>query len=799
MRYPLLFSFFITTLISLTLPIHAEEPYYPLQESKALAQYTIGIITDGSNKSSTEMAELFRREIEKVASDEYSIKFPKKYLLQNHTTPAGINRNIDSLLNSPEVDLIITLGTVGSTEALKRTTPAKPIIAPFVFDVTLQKAPGNEFGSGVNNLTYIALGSSVNSSVNTFRKIIPFTRLAILMDAHDLNGIEAVNKLAPRIANEHTIDVVTIPVNTAAEKAIQKIPTNTEAVMVGPLWQMGTKDIKLLSKYLIQRKLPSFSLWNFEYVKNGLLATTMPENTGEHLARRVAVTVQEILLGEEVASIPVSFSKTQKLAFNMETARAIDIYPSLDAMTGSILLNEQRKDIQRRLNLQNAVQEALIANLDLIVAEKEVTAGTYAVGEARSTLFPQVGIGAVGRTIDNDRASVGSGMTPENALIGRATASQQIYSEKSWSGYSVEKYRQTGREFNRDTTRLDIILESSSAYLNVLRQKTIEQLQKENMALTLANLERAQIRLSTGVAGPDELYRWQTEFANARQVVLRAESSTFNAMQSLNRILHRPLQEAFIAEETDLSDPLLITGDQLFYQLMHNPRYLMTFNSFALSEGVAISPELQFLDSQIAAQERIITRSKREFWLPDFTVEGNVDQLLSNSGDGKRNEDTSGLDDTEWAVGVYARLPLFEGGKKSSTLGRNKEQLVQLKTQRQATEERISQRILFSLNNTRASYPSINLSREAADAASRNLKLVTDSYVQGIKSIIDLLDAQNQALNADLDAANAVYNFLIDLMGVQRAIGNFIVFLPQKEQEQWMNKAKEYLQLQATN
>jgi len=57
------------------------------------------------------------------------------------------------------------------------------------------------------------------------------------------------------------------------------------------------------------------------------------------------------------------------------------------------------------------------------------------------------------------------------------------------------------------------------------------------------------------------------------------------------------------------------------------------------------------------------------------------------------------------------------------------------------------------------------------------MKFIT--YVEGIKSIIDLLDAQNQALSADLDAANAVYNFLIDFMGVERVIGEFVTFMPE--------------------
>jgi outer membrane protein TolC len=274
-----------------------------------------------------------------------------------------------------------------------------------------------------------------------------------------------------------------------------------------------------------------------------------------------------------------------------------------------------------------------------------------------------------------------------------------------------------------------------------------------------------------------------------------AESATFDAQQALNRIINRPLQEEFIAEETDLSDPLTMGGDRLFYDLIHNPLYFREFRNFVVQEGLAAAPELKAFDAAIAAQERTIVGARRDYWLPDFTVEGDVQQYFSDSGAGTRDTSVTGLDDTDWQVGVFARLPLFEGGRKSATLGRNREELLQLQTSRNNSENLINQRILRALNDTRASYPSIKLSRDALDAAKNNLQLVTDSYVQGIKSIIDLLDAQNQALNAELAAANAVYDFLIDLMNLQRSMGNFITFMPTEAKEEWMNRFKDYAKI----
>jgi len=767
---------------------------YDGEEATSLTRFKIGILTDGPMIGRPDLAKVFQDEIVRMAEGEFSVIFPESMVVQANSTRESINRQLDLLLANPETDMILTLGTIGSTEAIKRSTLNKPVIAPFVFDAEWQKAPLKDGSSGIDNLYYVDLRTPIDQELIDFRKLVPFEKLGLLLDERDINGVPAFQKLASYLANEHSVFVQLVPVKNSVELTISQLNPDIRAVMVGPLWQFPEDQLKVLSEEFIKRKIAAFSIANYDYIEQGFFASTMPEKALEQLARQVAINVQEILLGEEPKNLPVAFSKSQKLAINMATARAIGVYPSLEYMTGALLINEERKDIGRKLTLQQAVAEAVAANLDLMVARSQVTAGSYSVDEAKSRLLPQLFLGAGARAIDDDRAALGNGTAPEETFSGSISGAVEIYSESSWAGYTVEKLLQEGREYDRDRIELDIIFEASTAYLDVLRQNTIERIQKDNMRLTQANLDRAQIRLSSGAAGPDELYRWENQFANDRQVVLKAESASRDVMQRLNRILNRPLNEDFVAEETDLSDPLLIGGDNLYYELIHNPLNFQKFIEFALEKGLELSPELQIFDTAIAAQRRLLTQAKREFYVPTVTLEGDLSHLFADGGEGIRNEELTGLDDTDWQVGVFATIPLYEGGRRSAALSRNHEELIQLEIEKKATEERVAQRILQALNNTRASYPSINLSRDAVDAARRNLQLITDSYVEGIKSVIDLLDAQNQALNAELGAANAVYNFLIDLMGVQRNIGIFTVFLPVEERQQWVERVKQYLQ-----
>jgi outer membrane protein TolC len=137
-------------------------------------------------------------------------------------------------------------------------------------------------------------------------------------------------------------------------------------------------------------------------------------------------------------------------------------------------------------------------------------------------------------------------------------------------------------------------------------------------------------------------------------------------------------------------------------------------------------------------------------------------------------------------------FPLFEGGSKFAARQEAAEQLARLRLQRQALEERIEQRVRSALHWLGTSHAAIHQARLAAEAAGKSLNVVEDAYSQGVVSIVDLLDAQNAALVTDLAAANAVYDFLINLMAFERAAGQFAFFMSQEDQESLLQRASDY-------
>lgn len=772
-------------------------PILLLSTGNALAArktFTIGVVTDGPLARYQDVVTIYQKEITAMASSEFDVKFPASKKLDGGWTLQGVNQAIDRLLADPQVDFVITLGEVATHEVCQRRNLPKPVIAPFVIDAEVQQLPIKGDASGVKNLSYINTYRSFDQAIKRFQEVVPFKRLAALVDTFATESIPSLQRLVGPIARKAQIRIEVIRVTDSAEKALERIPPGVDAVMTTALPRLSSAEFKALTDGLIDRRLPSMSVTDYEEVEDGILFTTVPSSSKQQLARNVAINTYEVLRGEPAGGLSTAFSEESVLTLNMATARAIGIHPGWRILTEAELLNEEPGDRDQKITLFEAVREALVANLDLAAAGQNVTAGEQSVKERRSGLLPQIGISSQARVIDKDRAENSFGLNPEQLWTGTAAASQLIYSEKTWAGYEIEKHLQNARVEELATIKLDLMQLAATAYLNVLRVKSIERIQKDNLKLTRANLERARVRQSTGVAGPEEVYRWENQIANSRQLVLLAESTTLDAINAVNRILNRPLQAPFSPEEIDFKDPLTAIGSSRPKSYLANEKALYEMRDFMIKEGLAASPEIKQLEAAIEARERSLTAAKRDFWLPTFELAGDVTEEFNRSGAGKDRPLGAEVDSTSWAAGVSGSIPIFTSGGKTATLSRTREELAGLKYQRNSTEQRVEERIYNAVHLVRASYPRIELSRDAARAAQLNLELITDKYIRGTKSIIDLIDAQNQALTADQQAVNAVYDFLIDMMAVQRSISRFLFYESKEAQDEWYERLDNFIQ-----
>lgn len=791
-RVPMLSLLFLAaSLLGGSVAVHAQ----------TRSQVTIGIVTDGPWRRRAELVDLQRAEILDLLSSDFDVRLPAKEYLEADWTLAGVAAALDSALADPEIDIVVTLGAIGSHVAAKRAELAKPVIAPVIINAELQEVPSAGVGSGVQNLAYIALPEG--GDIEAFLEVVPFRRLALLVNGPLADAVPQLTEKAGAMTAALGLEPVVIRVDESVEATLAELDrSDVEAVYVLPHPQLDPGQWDRLVEALIDRRLPSFSWFGYDEVVSGILAGRRPERFPQRIARRVAINIQRILLGEDPATLPTGFAARGRLAINMATARSIGVYPPWKVYTEAELIDDEVRPAQRQLTLERAVQEAIDVNLGLAAQYRSVAAGAEEINLARSILLPQVDVSADYRVIDEDRAAASFGAQPQRALTGSANLTQVVFDEPAWANLSVRRSVQRAREEDAEGVRLDVALEAAVAYLNLLKAQTFERIERDNLNVTRENLELAEIRESVGTAGAGEVYRWQSQLANNRQAVVDANTGRNLAEIELNRILNRPLEESFGTQETDLSDPTLLSGQERLYGYIDNPWSFRVFRRFMAEEALATSPELAAFDAAIEAQRRALSSRRRAFYLPSLALVAGVTNIFDTSGAG--GQPPPGLpdgsfsfptvDDVAWSVGVRLSYPLFTGASRFAEKGRATQTLAQLDLERGATAQRVEQRMRSALHQMGASLANIDLSRDAAEAAGNNIRLVRDAYSRGVASIVELLDAQNAARVAELLAATAIYDFLIDLMKVERAANEFDFFISAEQREDYFDRLDTYFE-----
>jgi outer membrane protein TolC len=537
--------------------------------------------------------------------------------------------------------------------------------------------------------------------------------------------------------------------------------------------------------------MPSFALVSPRDVELGLLATAAPSADVRQIGRRVALQIQDTLLGAKPEDLPVRRELQLQLALNMATARAIGLSPPFEVLNRAVIFHRDVEPGARPLTLQQVVEESVRVNLDLQSEDRVVAAGRQDVFIALSTLLPQASAATSYTWIDRDRA-VGRA---ERATGAALRAEQVIFEEGLLADLSVSRSSQLAREAFREQVRQDVVQATATAYLTVLRAAATERIRRENLRVTRANLELARTRRRIGAAAATEVYRWESQEANDARDLVLAEADRQIAKLELNRILDRPLEETFTTEDVRPADLTYTFSHPRVQPFLETPARFRLVRDYLVLRGLERAPELSELDAEIRAQERRRESSRRAFYLPSVRAEGELEHFLDESGAGAGERLG---DDTEWRVGVEASIPLVTGGRRLAESRQALENLRRLRIDRRAESKRVEDRVRSAATQASASLSAIDLTRRASDAARSNLDLVTESYARGAIDILDLLDAQGTAFTAEQEAASAVYDHMIDLLDLQRATGEFEFFQTPAERDEAMRELERYLQSHAS-
>ena len=750
--------------------------------------FRIMMVADGESQLFAERQRMLKTEILELMKEDASVVFvePKT------TTDWTLERAEAALkegLADRSVHMIIVSGTMTGVAVGRLPKLSKPVLIPYAAP-KLQGLPQDGNRSGRRNLAYIAGLLNFEREIKQLRDIVRFDRMTLIVGEEVVEHLDAPEQPV-QLASQHLgIETRLVVAGGSAQETLDAIPEDTEAIYIGPVFKWSDDEMQLLVDGINAQDLPSYAGGGVKWVERGALATMETEEDEIRRMRRAAIFVQRIYMGEPAGSFPISFEQRPVLVINMATAKAIGTWPRFAVMAEARMINDQSGTRGPLITLESAMRDAVLANLDLMAQGLEIDASYEGIKVSRGNWLPQAG--ADGNFLINDPAVSSSFGQAERQFTWGISGSQLLYSPRGHADLRFRRDTYWSTEHDYIAARLDTMLESGEAYLNVLRAKNTERVNRDNLKLTRKNLSLAETRNTIGVAGREEVFRWQTQIAESRSSVIGASATRNRAEIDLNRILNRPLEAPFRVPPPEDVRAVTPGSDPRLTKYLQDPWSFKVFREFMAKEALLNSPEIRSIDSTISSRDELLKGERRQLGIPDIAVIGGFTHIPYVGGEGAEQPPTvegfPGRQTFTWNVGAQATLTLFDGTSNYARIRRTFRELDRLHTDRAVIAQRLEQNVRAALHQAGFSYANIDLTSDAAEASARNLELVTDLYQRGAADIIQLVDAQNQALGAALAAANALYDFLIDALRVQRAAGAFSLEGTQEDRDDFIKR-----------
>ena len=776
MRYILSFllSFFITTLT--------------FSQDKT---FRIGFLLD---KNSVEINELLKElsdEISAIVGEDAVLEFPEVSKLVNNFDSSTALNNYNVLVEN-NTDIIIAFGVVNNAVISKIGTYQKPTI---VFGALSEELLTDEsLVSNITNYTSIVTSQSYTEDIKLLQKLASPKTIGVVVEKAFMDNLPIASTFND-ISKDLNIEIKLIPFDSLSD--ITSSLDNIDAVYLAGGFYLSDSEMQELANVFIEKRLPSFTSNPVKDVINGILATSHDKSELNQFFRRIALTVESILNGNALATLSTKLEAKGTLTVNYNTAEKIGLPLKYSLIASTSFVGNPKEIVaDKTYTLVSVMQEAITENLELQTIDKDISLTKKDLELAKSDYLPNITAGVTGTYVDPQLAEVSNGQSPEITTSGNVTLQQTIFSEAANANISIQKSLTDAQQENYNSEALNTVFNTATAYFTALILKANLSIQNQNLELTKYNLKIATENYEAGQAGKSDVLRFKSEMAQNTQQMVEAINKLEQGYYVLNQLLNNPIDTKIDVEEAELKKGVFSNYNyEQLGQFLDDPTLRFPFIKFLVQEAINNAPELKALDYNVKATERSERLYGAGRFLPTFALQGQYNYEFSRSGTG--SSFPSGfpvIPDGYYTVGLNVSLPIFNQNRQNI----NKQIATLQKEQLEISRDNITLNIEKNINDAVLQLinqiSNIQLSKVFEDTAKEALDLTQTSYANGAVNIVQLLDAQNNYLQAQLASANATYNYLQSSMQLERSLGLFFLLQDESERTAFIQRFLEFTQ-----
>ncbi len=407
----------------------------------------------------------------------------------------------------------------------------------------------------------------------------------------------------------------------------------------------------------------------------------------------------------------------------------------------------------RLLTLEDCLKIASEKNLDI---QKAKEYATYVHGkylEERAAALPQFGVNAgVSHAKDESSKALYGAVFSQSVRTIDLTVSQPLY---TWGKVSAAiKAAEVGLKTAEQQLRLfrqAAFRDVSIAFYDVLLSKELYRLAQENLAQKERHFLEAKRKLEAGVATDYDLLAAEVELENARPELIRSANAIKTGIERLKILLG-----AGQNEEIDVAGR----------RIEAKPDEPSNFEQ-SLRIAMEKRPELADQRLRIAIHEQLVSIAAADD-KPRLDLKGSAGWRRLEMSDAGADRISDG---TAWDIGVYLTFPFFDGMRSKGRAIQAESDMRSSQLEEQKLKDSIALELKTAYFALAEATEIITAMSGTVRQAKRLLEMSEKGFEYGVKTRLEVDDAQTNLLRAESNLARAARDYLVAEVNLEWAMG----------------------------
>jgi outer membrane protein TolC len=414
------------------------------------------------------------------------------------------------------------------------------------------------------------------------------------------------------------------------------------------------------------------------------------------------------------------------------------------------------KPFSGKLSLREAVARGLEYNLGTEGLTQAMRQARGQARVARSSLLPNLN-GYLREAVETENlAALGlrihvpipgfsfpTIVGPFNYYDLRATLTQTVADLTALNNYrSAQELVKANEAALRDARDL-VVLAASGAYLQVMAAEARVRSAQAQIDTAQALFKQTQDRRAVGLNPQIDVNRSQVQLQTQQQRLMSLQNDVAKQKINLARLVGLPVNDGY--EITD--------------DIPYSPAPDLTIEQ-ALKQAYETRADLQSAEAQVRAAERTRSAARWEH-LPSLALSADYGAIGVNPGQSHG---------TFTVVGTL-RIPIWQGGRTEGETQEADAALGQRRAELEDVRGRIEADVRDAFLDLKTAANQLEVARNNQQVARETLTLTRQRFEAGITDAVEVTQAQESVVSADLDYITSVFAHNLSKVALARAIG----------------------------